>query len=234
MTSAGILRFSCGALLAASTASAQHWGHAGPPRDGACFYRDADFAGEYFCVETGRVLPDLPSDMNDKISSLRIFGHSLVVVYKNHKFEGGSARFEHDMPNLKRNGWNDTISSLQVRPIYSSFEVDRAIRRAYTDILGREPDAEGMRVNRAHMIDDGWSEAKVRDALKQSPEYRSKSAMTLPKAQEIVRQAYLNVLKREPDSGASGYVNKVMREHWTQGDVERELRKSPEYKNKRF
>jgi len=53
--------------------------------------------------------------------------------------------------------------------------------------------------------------------------------MTYPKAQEVVRQAYLNVLRREPDSGASGYVNKVYRDHWTQQDVERELRKSPEY-----
>jgi len=40
------------------------------------------------------------------------------------------------------------------------------------------------------------------------------------------------VLRREPDSGASGYVNKVYREHWTQQDVERELRKSPEYRKR--
>ena len=233
MWSTRVLVFSFGVLLAASTASAQHWGHAGTPRDGACFYKDADFAGEYFCVEAGGVLTNLPPGMNDQISSLRIFGHALVVVYKNPKFEGGSARFEHEMSNLKRNGWNDTVSSLQVRPIYSTAEVDSAIRRAYNDVLGREPDGEGMRVNRAHMIDDGWSEAKVRDALRQSPEYKAKSVMTVPKAQEIVRQAYLNVLKREPDPGASGYVNKVMHDHWTQADVERELRKSPEYKNKR-
>src|SRR5262249_1204111 len=74
-----IFVLSCGALLAGSTAFAQHWGHAGTPRDGACFYRDADYGGEYFCVEAGGVLTDLPRDMNDRISSLRIFGHALVV-----------------------------------------------------------------------------------------------------------------------------------------------------------
>src|SRR5437763_1194802 len=91
-------------------------------------------------------------------------------------------------------------------------------------------DGAGMRSYRSHIIDDGWSEVKVREALRESPEYRQKTMMTYPKAQEVVRHAYLNVLKREPDSGASGYINHVLRDHWTQADVERELRKSPEYR----
>jgi hypothetical protein len=70
----------------------------------------------------------------------------------------------------------------------------------------------------------------VRQSLRDSPEYRERSMMTYGKAQEIVRQAYLSVLRREPDSGASGFVNSVMNKHWTQADVERELRKSPEYR----
>jgi hypothetical protein len=52
-------------------------------------------------------------------------------------------------------------------------------------------------------------------------------------AAEIVRRAYLSVLGREPDAGSVTYKMHVMRDHWTQGDVERELRKSPEYRNKR-
>ena len=90
-----------------------------------------------------------------------------------------------------------------------------------------------MRMYRSRIIDDGWSEAQVRDALRSSPEYREKSTMTFAKAQEIVRRAYLSVLKREPDAqGSQGYVNKVLRDRWSQQDVERELRKSPEYRNK--
>jgi hypothetical protein len=57
--------------------------------------------------------------------------------------------------------------------------------------------------------------------------------MTPARAQEIVRRAYRAVLEREPDPGAQGFVDKVMRDHWSQEDVERELRKSPEYRNKR-
>jgi len=56
--------------------------------------------------------------------------------------------------------------------------------------------------------------------------------MTYGKAQEIVRQAYQNVLHREPDAGANGYVNNVMSRRMTQADVERELRKSSEYRQR--
>ena len=108
-------------------------------------------------------------------------------------------------------------------------DVERVIRRAYQDILDREPDRDGMRLYRSRMIDDGWSEKEVRDALRKSPEYRT---VTRENAQETVRKAYQAVLGRAPDAGSSGYVNKVMRERWTQADVERELRKSPEYRNK--
>jgi hypothetical protein len=83
------------------------------------------------------------------------------------------------------------------------------------------------------MIDDGWSEAEVRESLRKSPEYRQKSVMTPAKAQDIVRRAYQNVLKREPDPGSQGYVDRVLRDHWSQEDVERELRKSDEYRNNR-
>ena len=65
-----------------------------------------------------------------------------------------------------------------------------------------------------------------------SPEYRELHTMTRAKAEAIVRNAYLSVLNREPDGGSRGYVDKVFRDKWTQQDVERELRKSPEYRNR--
>ena len=57
--------------------------------------------------------------------------------------------------------------------------------------------------------------------------------MTYAKAQEIVRRAYLSILGREPDPASRSYIDRVMRDRWSQGDIERELRKSPEYRNKR-
>ena len=111
-------------------------------------------------------------------------------------------------------------------------DADRVVRRAYQDILDREPDSAGMRLYRSRIIDDDWSEQDVREALRKSPEYREKNMMTRQKAEDIVARAYRSVLNREPDSGSRSYVDKVMREKWSQSDVERELRKSPEYKRK--
>jgi hypothetical protein len=233
-----------GALLAASSsASAQHWGHDRPPDSGACFYEDESYRGEYFCARPGQNINAVPSDMNDKISSIRVFGGVEVTVFRDVRFSGGSARFNGNVRNLRDEGWNDRISSISVRSVFdgggrppggpppSYGNVDRIVRRAYQDILNREPDSEGLRTYRGRMIDDGWNEAQVREDLKRSPEYREKNAMSLAKAQDIVRRAYLNVLKREPDSGSSGYVDRVLRGA-SQQDIERELRQSAEYRNK--
>jgi hypothetical protein len=238
--------FTC--LLSAVTASpalAQRWGHGAFPRDGVCFYKDPNFRGDYFCVGAGEELSSVGNDMNDEISSIKVFGSAEVTVFKDVRFAGRSSRFDFDIRNLKDAGWDDLISSMRVRSRSGGFgnrpgppsrpteDPDRIVRRAYQDILDRQPDPTGMRVYRSHILDDGWSEAQVREALRNSPEYREKNSMTPAKAQDIVRRAYLAVLKREPDPGSRGFVDRVLRDHWTQQDVERELRKSPEYRKDR-
>jgi Peptidase inhibitor family I36 len=240
-----------GAVLGASSvASAQHWGRESRPRDGVCFYENPDFRGDYFCVRAGDDLRSMPSEMNDRISSLRIYGRAEVEVYKDGNFKGKSARFDGDVRDLRLDIWNDRISSVRVRSgpgnsggsgyggggvIHErpAEDPDRMIRRAYRDLLDREPDSAGLRLYRGRIVDDGWSEAQVREAVRNSPEYRQKSTMTRSRAEEIVRSAYLSTLGREPDSGSRSYVDRVMRDAWTRQDVERELRKSPEYRGRR-
>jgi hypothetical protein len=229
-------------LAAASPASAQIWGSGAPPRNGACFYQDANYRGSYFCVESGSSLNNLPLDVRDAISSIRVFGRADVSVFANAQFRGQSEQFDGDVQNLQRIGWNDMIRSIQVRgpggfvnnqrPGFGAQSPEAIIRRAYDDILEREPDTAGMRLYRSRIIDDGWTEQQVREALRNSPEFRDKNTMTLPKARDIVRNAYLAVLQREPDPGAETYVARVMRDKWTQQDVERELRRSPEFLNR--
>jgi len=226
----------------ASPALAQRWGRGQLPRDGVCFYKDPNFRGDYFCVGAGEELVSVGDDMNDEISSIRIFGGAEVTVFKDVRFQGRSSRFDNDIRDLRSVGWDDAISSLRVRSRSGGFfgrpgggaggDPDRIVRRAYQDILEREPDPTGLRVYRSHIIDEGWTEAQVREALRNSAEYREKTTMTYAKAQDIVRRAYLAVLKREPDPGSRGFVDRVFRDHWTQADVERELRKSPEYRGK--
>jgi hypothetical protein len=232
-------------LAAASPAAAQRWGRERVPQSGACFYEDENYRGDYFCVPAGENVGAVPDGMNDRISSIRLFGRVEVVVFRDIRFGGYSTRFADNVRNLQDEGWNDRISSLRVRGDFDSFnrpgggrnfgDVDRIIRRAYEDILGREPDAEGLRNYRSHMLDDGWSEARVRQELQGSDEYRDRGdrgRMTRPRAEEIVRRAYLNVLRREPDPGSRGYVDRVLRDRATQQDIERDLRNSDEYRNR--
>jgi hypothetical protein len=230
------------AVLAAPVVEAQHWGRPDSPRAGACFYRDANFKGDYFCLNAGKEYSSLPSGMNDQISSIQTFGGAEVAIFQDSRFNGRSRDFRGDVRNLKDEGWNDRLSSLRVRSSYaggghggggsSSGDPDRIVRRAYQDILKREPDTAGLRLYRSRIIDDGWSEKDVREALRKSPEYKQQNTMTRQKAEEIVRQAYRSELQREPDAGSRAYVNKVLHEHWSEQDVARELRKSPEYRGK--
>ena len=235
------------ALLASATPSrAQQWGQPHAPRDGVCFYKDPNFHGDYFCVGAGDEYNHMPEDLNDEISSIKVFGRAEVFVYQDVRFEGRSSRFDGDVKDLKHEGWDDKISSLRVRirgggnswwggsgsSSGNSANAERIVRRAYQDVLHREPDASGMRLYRSRIIDEGWSEGQVRESLRESPEYREMTTMTRDKAFAVVRRAYLSVLKREPDTAANGYVDKVLRDHWTQSDVERELRKSGEYRKK--
>lgn len=237
-----ILALAATAALASAAPAPQFWGSERTPRDGACFYKDANYRGDYFCVESGRDMAALPDEVMDNISSMRVFGKADVTVFVDTRFRGRSQRFRSDVSNFRHQDLNDRIASIRVRSQgggwfggsgSGSGNPDAIVRRAYQDLLGRDPDQDGLRIYRSHVIDDGWTEKEVRDALRKSPEYRERNTMTYEKAQDIVRRAYQSVLKREPDPGSRNYVEKVMREKWTQADVERELRKSPEYRNKR-
>src|SRR5262245_29142931 len=188
-----IALFACSVVVATSSpAMAQRWGREPEPREGACFYDDVNYGGNYFCVRAGESLSSVPSRMNDRISSIRTFGGAEVRVFRDRQFEGSSGQFDYDVPNLKRGAWNDQISSVQVRDGngdrgawrgYGSLDrygrysdrADRIVRRAYEDVLGREPDPEGLRSYREHVLDDGWSETEVRESLRRSAEYRERT-----------------------------------------------------------
>ncbi len=102
-------------LFVSQAASAQpRWGRERVPNQGACFYKDVNFLGDYFCVRQDERLPSVPSGMGDKISSVRVLGSAEVTVFRDAGMRGRSARFIGDVRDLKREGWNDQISSLDV------------------------------------------------------------------------------------------------------------------------
>jgi len=92
----------------------KRWGADAMPRAGACFFEDVNFRRRYFCVQAGDDLRKLPKDMRDTISSVRVIGHVGALVFRDEKFKGQSGRFLTDVPDLRRHGWNDQISSIRV------------------------------------------------------------------------------------------------------------------------
>jgi len=249
--------FFVGVVLALpALASAQRWGRERFPPSGACFYEHPYFEGDYFCVRAGDEVPRLPDRLNDETSSILILGPAEVVVYEDSRFRGRSERFDYSIEDLDDYRWDDRISSMRVlnRRDFRDFrdsrdrrddrredrrddrritsdDADKIIKRAYQDVLGRDPDQGGFSQYRSRIIDDGWVEAQVRESLRSSPEYREKLRTA---AQDVVRRAYRAVLNREPDAaGAEPYIQRVLRDNWSQQDVERDLRRSPEFLNRR-
>jgi hypothetical protein len=102
-------------LCSAAAASAQpRWGRERMPQNGACFFEDRNFGGRYFCVRPGEDLRYMPSGMGDRVSSIRLLGASAVTVFRDNDLRGRSALFTRDVSDLRRDGWNDQISSIAV------------------------------------------------------------------------------------------------------------------------
>lgn len=103
-----------GLVLTAGTASAQNWGRPSIPARGACFYEHADFDGRYFCAPVGSATEQVPASINDRISSIRVFGNAEVIVFRNRNFDGQSRTFTSNVKDLRSAGFNDRLSSFRV------------------------------------------------------------------------------------------------------------------------
>ena len=101
------------------------------------------------------------------------------------------------------------------------------VENAYQDVLGRKADPAGMRMFRSKIIDEGWTQQQVRDALRDSPENIQKGV------DRIIKQAYEDVLNRQPDrSGMEFYKKLIINDKWSEKQVRDSLRQSEEYRNK--
>jgi Domain of unknown function (DUF4214)/Peptidase inhibitor family I36 len=259
------------------TSTQPRWGQPATPESGACFYRQPNFGGQYFCAKSGENIESMSRGMTGQIASIRRFGAADVTIFQSARYAGRWTRLAGDVTNLRGEGWLDRLSSIRVGRSYGRNRagsgvqdgaeenpsglgtiettpwVDRAVsrdgsgarynrggettdatvRRLYQEVLQREPDPQGLAEFRNHMRNDRWSEQDVRDALLQSPEYRQKTEVTPQQsAEQLVARAYRAILGREPDPASRVYVDKVLRENWTEADVSRELRNSPEYRSK--
>ncbi len=90
------------------------WSGGRVPRNGACFFMDADYRGDSFCMSAGDGQRKVQDRFNDGISSIRIFGRARVVVHEHESFGGASRTVTGDMSNLAGE-FNDRITSIEVR-----------------------------------------------------------------------------------------------------------------------
>jgi hypothetical protein len=177
-------------LSTASVGAQPRWGRPSFPRDGACFYRDKNYGGEYFCTDAGQDIAVLPNGMNDQITSIRTFGQVQVTIYKEGLFKGRSTELRGDVRNVG-DEWNDTISSVRVRSAFgrdrdrdgdrdrnrknqwTDQQAEAMVARAYRTLLGREPDPSSRSwVNQVKS--NNWTEQQLTDEIKKSSEYIAK------------------------------------------------------------
>jgi hypothetical protein len=206
-------------------------------------YQDKDFRGDSLVLYPGDSLENLAGQtfqdggrLNDRISSIRIEGGAEIYVYVDARFRNHAMRLTESVRDLTGRllpggvsaNWNDRISSLRVesrRRDEARMDADAIIKRAFLDLLGREPDLSGLGGLRSLIIDQGWTEAMVRDHIRQGEEFRHEGA------NRIIQRAYREVLGREPDpAGLKHYRHLLLEKNWTESDVRAELRKSDEYR----
>jgi hypothetical protein len=100
--------------------------------------------------------------------------------------------------------------------------IDAAIHRAYREVLNRPADPEGLRLYRARILHEGWSEAQMIAQLQRSEEARGVDANA------AITRAYREVLGRDPDPSGLAHYRAKWREGWTQGQIRDDLRRSVE------
>lgn len=231
--------------------------HGRPGGPAVILYEHADFRGGAIVLRPGDAAEnfarwdfDNGRRANDRISSIRVVGGAEARVFTDANFRGESLRVAGDVRDLARADldgprFNDRISSVRVDwgrggesrpgrpghgrppPAAPPFDVDKAVQRAFQDVLEREPDAEGMRHYRSLVIERGWTERDIRAALRRSDEYRG------PYMTRRLNRLYREVLGRDVDErGFDHYRNKIIEHHWGDDDIRRDLRNSVEFRNR--
>jgi len=182
------------------------WGSSSTPRNGACFYEDHNYEGQHFCANRGTNRSQVPSAVNDQISSIRLYGDTEVTIYKDANYRGQSRVLTSNTRSFP-DDWNDQISSFKV-----------------TERGAGEGDWGG----------GSWGGAYGAGSSNRSSQSSSGNNrnITYTQAQAMVRSAYLAVLGREPDAASRPYINKIMYDGWNQVRLMDELKKSDEYKAK--
>lgn len=160
-------------------------------------FDDYDFQGQVLRTTSDirnfayRPMPDLNLPWNDRVSSLMVTApHDrnmepprptpdamIKAAYQEvlgRKFDPEGLAYYRGL--VIDQGWTDRMvrEHMRLSDEYRLKRIDPMIQRAYRDILGRDPDPEGLVAYRRIMLDRDWTEQQLRDSLRHSPEYRDR------------------------------------------------------------
>jgi hypothetical protein len=175
---------------------------------------------------------------------VQLEGPIRVTIFQHADFRGSAMWLNRDARDLdtfpieagRREAWGRAISSVQVEalavgaPPFSRWErreAERIVRVNYLDCFGREPDATGIRFYSGRLLDAGWSEPQLRDALRRSPEFRDRDL------EAIIRRVYHDVLGRAPDDSGLATYRRSLSRGMTEGEMRVDLARSREGNEKR-
>ena len=209
-------------------------------------YAEPNYRGEALAVPAGTVIDNLEyvrdargQKWNDRIVSVRLEGPVVLVAFEHASYRGAQTTVTRNSADLAalslgdRGGgdWARRISSLRAEPVrpaapvfmqWERRDAERAVRSAYRDILGRDPDDNGLRTYRDRLMSQGWTEDRLRDELRRSPEFRQRDV------EALVRKIYREVLGRDPDpSGLTTYTRRLQG-GMSESELRTDLRRSGE------
>jgi hypothetical protein len=128
---------------------------------------------------------------------------------------------------LMRDGWTDheLFDDLRRSPEAHALNPDTIIVAIYRDVLGRDPDENGLGHYRK-LWRDGWTPGRIRDDLGRSGEGRDRAIRL------AITRAYRDTLHRDPDAqGFANYERLLRDKNWSEEQVRASLRESAEYRN---
>ena len=234
--------------VAASTASAQQWGRGGYPQAGACFYEDINFGGRYFCTQAGEGAERVPSQLNDEISSVRVIGNAEVLVFRDRSMRGEARRLTNSIRDLRNAGFNDRLTSFVVQP---RGYADRGYGRGgygngrygnggygndgyddggYGNDGYYDPRSGNGRYHGGRYGDGRYGEPPYGygNGRNDRGRYQGEGRGSYEQAARMVERAYRRVFGREPDRAAQPWVEEVLKNGWSQRQLEQALRDTPE------
>lgn len=129
---------------------------------------------------------------------------------------------------LMHEGWGEhqIIEQLQRSGEARGINADEAITRLYREVLGRDPDANGLAHYRAKWR-DGWTQGQIRDDLRRSNEGRDSYI------KNTITRAYKELLGRDPDAQGYATYERLMREKgYSEQQVRAAIMSGDEYRQR--